>query len=293
MWKTALLIFSFLVFFNTHNFAQKFDLQSHIINSDSALLRSTVEIVCSGNIGTADSTKGTAYFFYSVGNHNLYLITCKHIVDKKSYAKINIHFMDSARDTFFHSQFSFNLIEKNITYLKDSIDLVLLNLSNIKYFPRDDLRFSVFTEQNIPSPETIATFKIEETMVSLSYPVETTIFSKQKLTPFIFNCIFSTLPYINEDLSLKNSKNIDNSSFGINGSLVDGCSGSPVIVIRRSSTKKRPDTYYLMGTEYSGFLKKGISTLIANTIPIPIEYIKWNSIFYVIRSAKIREFLNK
>ncbi|MGN6603741.1 MAG: hypothetical protein ACTHK8_14900 [Ginsengibacter sp.] len=215
--------------------SQKFNWQEREVKNDTDLLKTTTWITAFSPTSKGMES-GTGFFFYSIAENKLFLVTNKHVV--LSYSNLVFGFNKSYRND---ESFGI-LLSKENTYSFNGIDLVAIRIDSIPYLNLSEFPyFKVFTEKNIIQEKNYNLINLyDANLISLSFPGLTTI--PMPFQPYIIHCHFAT-PYT---FKFQNTND-----FCVNGSLTNGCSGSPIILINR--TIKTIGKYNLLGIYYFTF----------------------------------------
>lgn len=227
-----------------------FDYKKREIKNDTDLLKTTTWLRAYSASRGAEEL-GTGYFFYSIPKKALYIITNEHVID--GYSNLVFGFNQSTRQNSF---FGIDSVQERTTRFKNKdIDLVGIRIDNIPYLDLSKYSyFKVFTDNNLITKKEISSLNLfNENIISLSFPGLTTIpFPYQ---PYIYHVSFAT-PY--------NFKFQDTDDFCINGDLVKGCSGSPIISVQN---KNGINKYVLIGTYYFNFANyQTIDSVVLDTV---------------------------
>lgn len=288
---SKLIIIATFVLINLTATSQSFNWKRHEIKSDTDLLKTTTWVY------TGNQT-GTAYYFYSKIKKQLFLITNRHIVENATAFVFGYHTAVRA-----DSLFGIDSIKFRTTYHPNSnIDLAAVRLDNISYLDLSiSTYFKCFTEDNYPNTKDSLSLDVfNNKIVALSYPGLTTI--PFPFQPYIIHCNLS-VPY---SFSFQFTDDII-----LDGNLTHGCSGSPIVFIKKIESSKR---YCLLGTYYFSFanyqtvdsvyndtLNYAFNPVIdrlalKNSIPITLDGFKYNQLLNIgraVKSAHLKELINQ
>ena len=250
----SILLIAFLFASCTLSYSQNqtMNIQNREIKTDTDLLKAVVFTSAHRVIGRWKY--GTGFLYFSEEENTLYAITNKHAVEDCDSMGIFLKYSNqSLRDnsTFqpianFKSECKFLNRHNNA----DS-DLVIINLTHAGIdFNRFNIKF--FTKSNLPSAQ-IDTLPLGSNLIDVGFPGGVSSSS----IPFFIPLTLATPYYIDYN----NTK-----QFGVNGNIVEGCSGSPIIFKDNSS-------HYVIGIDrlglaYRNFIKDENGNYINYTVDL-------------------------
>lgn len=237
MRHTFTLILVTFIFLNCCK-AQTIDWKAREIKHDTDLLKTTTWLILSYDTSKHNPKfgTGTGYFYYSSKSKKIFLVTNAHVVSDFDLIKFGFENNKTRTNSFAVNNFQ----NKVYRFFNDTVDLAMIDLSNIDGLDFRNCDMKCFTNSNIPRVSDLSSIDLfRENLICLSFP-NFNIFPPNN-SPFIIHGTFATS--YSKDFWNKNE-------FCINGNLFASCSGSPIIDIINLKGVK---SYYLLGTYYFGF----------------------------------------
>lgn len=205
--------------------------KNRLIKNDTDLLHATTWIIGDNIKDDGVPITGTGYFF--LFKDTLYLITNWHIVKTSRMLAFDVQWSEKKSSLgidFINTNYKKFDRDKND---RTTTDLVAIPISNIPTIDMNEFpRWKAFGVENVPTVNEIKTFRLfDEKVISFSYPGG--LVYPYLSAPIIFHCNLAS----NYSALFMREK-----EFCINGDMREGCSGSPIVLIKPNNK------YFLLGT---------------------------------------------